>query len=175
MTVTIERSRVFLPAPRWAVLAAHAVPLVVLPSSLWRVGLVLDLPVIGALNPLWTFTPVAEVVYILLLSIVGEAAALLTLGLVRPWGQVAPSWIPFIGGKPVNPVAAVTASCVGAFFVLVVCVQMVAGGVGAGFSGILNASGQVVMVACYLPFLAWPPLLLAVTYSYYRRNRAGTS
>jgi hypothetical protein len=33
--------------PRWAVLAAYAIPLVVLPSSLWRIAaFVLDVPLV---------------------------------------------------------------------------------------------------------------------------------
>ncbi|GAA2842698.1 hypothetical protein GCM10010505_77190 [Kitasatospora aburaviensis] len=28
-----------------------------------------------------------------------EGLTLLTLGLVRPWGEVTPRWIPLIGGK----------------------------------------------------------------------------
>ena len=35
-----------------------------------------------------------ESVYVLSLSLITEAVALLTLGLVRPWGERAPAWIP---------------------------------------------------------------------------------
>ncbi len=37
------------------------------------------------------------------LAMVNVAGALLTLGLVRPWGERLPRWIPWIGGRPVPP------------------------------------------------------------------------
>ena len=38
-----------------------------------------------------------ESVYIIALTLVTEAAALLTLGFVRPWGERLPGWIPLLG------------------------------------------------------------------------------
>ncbi|MEU5921380.1 hypothetical protein [Streptomyces sp. NPDC047141] len=37
--------------PRWAVLAAHAVPLLVLPSGIWRVALTFGAPVARVDDP----------------------------------------------------------------------------------------------------------------------------
>ncbi|MCF2434810.1 hypothetical protein LV779_08895 [Streptomyces thinghirensis] len=34
-----------------------------------------------------------------------EALALLTLGLVRPWGEVVPRRVPLLGGRPVPVMA----------------------------------------------------------------------
>jgi hypothetical protein len=34
---------------------------------------------------------------------------------------------------------------------------------------------QVLLVACYLPMLLWPPLLGAVTFSYHRRHQGAPS
>ncbi|MGW3581096.1 hypothetical protein ACWDM8_07195 [Streptomyces rubiginosohelvolus] len=34
-----------------------------------------------------------------------ELIAILTIGLVRGWGEVAPAWIPLIGGRRVRPMA----------------------------------------------------------------------
>jgi hypothetical protein len=39
--------------PRWAVLAAHAVPLITLPSGLWRIALVAGAPVLADPVPDW--------------------------------------------------------------------------------------------------------------------------
>ena len=33
----------------------------------------------------------------------GDGGALLTLGLVRPWGETFPRWIPILGGRRVPP------------------------------------------------------------------------
>lgn len=63
------------PPPRWAVLAAWAVPL---------------------------GTSLAEQVYVPSLSFVSVGLGLLTLGLVRPWGEVVPRRVPG-PGSPARP------------------------------------------------------------------------
>src|SRR5262245_26302810 len=79
---------------RWADVVAHLIPLTVLPSGLWRVALAFGLGV-GAVG---TAPPVGgERVYIVCLSLVSEGAALLSFGLVRPWGEVLPRWLPLVG------------------------------------------------------------------------------
>lgn len=74
------------PVPRWAVRVAHAIPLCVLPSGLWRVALVLGL---AGYNTDYHWA-VWERPYVIGLSVVSEGLALLALGLVRPWGEVVP-------------------------------------------------------------------------------------
>ena len=92
---------------------AHLIPLVVLPSGLWRVGIALgfSMGMVEGGRPVhitgW------ESVYVLSLSVVSEALALLSFGLVRSWGEVVPAWIPFIGGRRVPPLAAVLPAVAG--------------------------------------------------------------
>ncbi|MEU5540227.1 hypothetical protein [Streptomyces sp. NPDC020362] len=95
--------------PPWAVLAAHTVPLVTLPSGLWRIAQVAGLPVAEQLG-----RNGREVVVAVPLTLTTEGLALLTLGLVRPWGEVAPRWLPLIGGRRVHPLAAVVPALFGA-------------------------------------------------------------
>ncbi|MBB4943934.1 hypothetical protein FHR32_008335 [Streptosporangium album] len=155
------------PPPRWAVRAAHAVPLVVLPSSLWRVALVAGIPT-GIAQPV--IIGAGEKVYILSLSVVSELAAFMTLGLVRPWGEVVPRWIPLLGGRRVRPLAAVIPACIGAGLVALICAWAVRGLL-VGLTDQWSPAGLAVLAVCYLPLLAWGPLLLAVTWSYWRRHR----
>jgi hypothetical protein len=70
-------------AVRWA---AYATPLCVLPSALWRIWYVfVDAnPACVGGGPAW------ERPYIASLSAVSVIAASLTVGLVRPWGEVCP-------------------------------------------------------------------------------------
>jgi len=155
--------------PRWAVLAAHAVPLVTLPSGLWRLALVAGLPVtqdaeLGTMG-------FGESVYVVSLSVVSELLAFLTLGLVRSWGEVFPRWMPFLGGRRVNPRAATGAAFAG---VAGLC-AIVAWGVYASIAdlgpGIPASPAQdALLIACYTPLLAWPVLVAAVAASYYRRR-----
>lgn len=160
--------------PRRIALAAHAVPWVVLPSSLWRVALVLGLPVSD-------YRPgPGESLYILALSAVSEGLALLTLGLVRPWGEVVPRRLPLLGGRPVRPLAAVVPAALGSVALAVIwaCAFWSVGtGMDSGIGpGGMGSPGQdAFLVLCYAPLLLWAPLLMVVTADYYRRRTARPS
>ncbi|MFD2764769.1 hypothetical protein [Micromonospora eburnea] len=163
------------PAPTWAIRAAHLIPLVVLPSGLWRVALVAGIPIGAYEHGAPARTHGGESVYILSLSVVSEALALLALGLVRPWGEVFPRWLPLLGGRRVPPSFAVTVATAGAIGVTLVwgygawgmtVHSLLVRGDGLGFS----PPGLALLVACYAPLLLWGPLLLAVTYAYHRRR-----
>ncbi|MFI1223204.1 MULTISPECIES: hypothetical protein [unclassified Streptomyces] len=165
------------PVPRWAELAARAVPWCVLPSGLWRVAVIVGM----AFGWLKGGTSIAEEAYMLALTVVSELLALLTLGLVRPWGEILPRRLPLVGGSRVPVAAAVVPAALGAFTVTVFCVYAVLntyifhfhpepmiGTADKDPSGVMS-TGWVLAVS-YGPLLAWGPLLGAVTYSYYRRR-----
>jgi hypothetical protein len=106
--------------PTWAKLAAWAVPLTTIPSITWRLGNVLgglgsgDPCVVGAGAPL------VEQLYLLVVPPgVQLALALLTVGLIRPWGEVLPRWLPLLGGRQVPVGVAVGAATGGAVLVAV--------------------------------------------------------
>ena len=172
-TARLERApdRDSRPVPRWANRAAHLVPLLTLPAALWRLPLVFGFSM-GALEPNGAAVHVTgwESVYVLSLSIVTEAAALLTFGLVRPWGERAPAWIPLLGGRRLPPPAVIVPAALGALALTAIW--------GFAFRDFPRMDGlefshsgwKVLLVACYLPLLAWGPLLAAVTYGYYRRR-----
>ncbi|MBL1081176.1 hypothetical protein JK359_04155 [Streptomyces actinomycinicus] len=155
--------------PRWAVRAAYAVPLITLPSGLWRIALAAGLPVTS--EPVRTGWGVA---YVLVLTAVTEGLALLTLGLVQPWGEVVPRWIPVIGGRPVHPLAAVVPALVGAslLFALSLLVGFVQGGNLADGALTDTRAQSVLLVVCYTPLLAWAPLLAVSAVAYHRRRRS---
>lgn len=154
--------------PRRAALAAHAVPLVTLPSGLWRIAQAAGLPVAEQSG-----RNGREMVLALSLAVISEALALLTLGLVRPWGEVAPRWLPLIGGRRVRTLAAVIPALFGAA-VLCTISGWFAGTQAAGLIERVTQTPaqQVLLVACYSPLLAWAPLLAATTVAYYRRRTA---
>ena len=159
------------PAPRWAVIAAHLVALTTLPAALWRLPLVFGFSM-GALEESGAAVHVTgwESVYVLSLSVVSEATALLTLGLVRPWGERAPAWIPVIGGRRIPPMAVIVPAATGA--VLLALIWGFAFRDFPAMDGLdfTHAGWKVLLVAAYLPLLAWAPLLAAVTYAYYQRR-----
>jgi hypothetical protein len=163
------------PPPRWARRAAAVVFLSTVPSAIWRTSMALGVPV-GADGPYvrehygslgWCTA------YVVGLSVLLMGLAALTFGLVRPWGEIAPRWMPVIGGRPVRRLAAVIPAGAGAVaLTLLWC---------AVFSGIdeifdvygLDGAERVVVLLCYAPMLLWGPLLGAVTVSYAKRARTG--
>lgn len=173
--------------PRWARIAALAIPLLVLPSGLWRIAaFTLHLPIIGDgllegdVNgdlPAWF----ALEVYVVLLSIFSEAVAFTAIGLIARWGEVFPRWVPGLRGRRVPITAAVIPAVAGAAVLtllwttavvnLLVFDQTVQGrpapeNVPVHFDDWKGVLG----VVAYLPLVAWGPLLAAVTFAYYRRR-----
>jgi hypothetical protein len=158
------------PVPRWARTAAHLVPAATLPSGLWRIALVLG--VVQAPLDHGAATAVdglGNAAAIVALSVVAEGAALLTLGLIRPWGERVPAWIPLIGGRRIPPYAVIAPAALGALalqaiwtFAFVNVFRL-----GLGFS---SPGWEALLIACYLPLLAWAPLLAATTWAYWRRR-----
>ncbi|MFC5825962.1 hypothetical protein [Nonomuraea insulae] len=164
--------------PRWAVLAAYAIPLAVLPSGLWRIaGLVFDVPLLefgpaptggheGLAGGWW---------YIMLLSVVSEAAALLAVGLVSEWGEVWPGWVPVLRGRRVPVMAAVIPAGLGALALLIFPYAMVMISFGVKLDGsptglVTHGWQTVIFHVMYWPLAAWSPLLALLTVHYYRRR-----
>lgn len=162
------------PVPRRVARAAHLIPLTVLPSGIWRLvlgcGVTLgfsrayleadDMPGWGTLS-------------VVFLTVLTEALALLSLGLVRPWGEVVPRWVPRLGGRRIPPAVVVVPAAVGGVLLTVLWVWAVAGLFTGRLDGFIGGIGwRALMVACYLPALLWGPLLLWVTRAYYQRRRA---
>ncbi|MBT2408895.1 hypothetical protein J7I97_30315 [Streptomyces sp. ISL-87] len=156
-------------APPWAVRAAHLTALLTLPSGLWRVLLAAGC-LAGYTEAGYTAAglPGWGRVYVLALSVGSELLALLTLGLVRPWGEVLPAWLPLEGGRALPPRG----------------VTVVAGATALVLTGIwtpfllwwslphpdMTPFGATVAGFLYLPLVLWGPLLAAVTYAYHRRR-----
>ncbi|MGP3975627.1 hypothetical protein ACTWQF_16775 [Streptomyces sp. 8N114] len=166
--MTTAASSTAADAPRWAVWAAHATTLVVLPSGLWRIALVLGYPAGYTDEGFTGFQSFGAKVWMLTLSVVCELLAVLTVGLVRPWGEVVPRWIPLIGGRAVRPMAAVVPAALGA-----VALTALWAGVPWWWTyphDDMTDTGNVVVGILYQPLILWGPLLAAVTVSYYRRR-----
>ncbi|TYK52308.1 hypothetical protein [Actinomadura decatromicini] len=174
--------------PRWARIAALAIPFTVLPSGLWRIAAftlhlpIIDPPASGSEDmrgdvPAW----LPMELYVVLLSIVSEAFAFLGIGLIAGWGEVFPHWIPGLRGRRVPTAAAVVPAAVGAAILTVMWTWTVV------TSLVLHETIQgdperddfpigfqdwkgVLGVVAYVPLVAWGPLLAAVTVAYYRRR-----
>ena len=142
------------PPSRWAIRAAHLVSLVVLPSALWRVGLVLGFSMGGIEHGAPVHVTGWEAVYVLGLSVVTEGLALLTLGLVRPWGERFPR-------RLVLALAGVRRDLAGAAVGLRLP-RLPERRRGLGRPAVQRRR-HVLLFVCYAPLLLWAPLLAAVT------------
>ncbi|MFU8871417.1 hypothetical protein [Micromonospora sp. SL4-19] len=158
------------PAPAWAIRAAHLIPLITLPSGLWRIALVTGVPLGMSEQGGPVRLGLGESVYIVSLSVVSEALALLSLGLVRPWGEVFPRRLPLLGGRRVPPSFAITVATAGAIAVTLIWGYAAWGLLVAGNDLGGTTAGFALLLACYLPLLLWGPLLLTVAYAYHRRR-----
>jgi len=166
--------------PRWAVAAAYAVPLVTLPSSLWRiVGFVFDAPMVQRISagtgPGPTVLRGGPWWYVLALSVVSEALAFLAVGLVAGWGEVWPRWVPVLRGRRVPLPAAVVPAGLGAAAVLVFPYALVMYAFGLGVAGapsalVVHGWQSAVFWLAYGPLALWGPLLGALTVHYHRRR-----
>ena len=149
--------------PRWMVWVCHAQPLLLLPSSLWRLAVVLRLPV-GWDQPMPWYAPI----YAVALGVVSEGLASLVIGFVRPWGVRFPAWVPGIGGRRVPPLLAIAPASSAALLLTWISASFVIGGRPFGEEG---EQSPAWMVALYAPILLWGPLLAAATVGYCLRLR----
>jgi hypothetical protein len=159
------------PPPKWAQIAAYAIPVCVLPSALWRLGFVID----AAIGPPQGCDPqtLGGFAYIASLSIVSLALAYLSVGLVRGWGQIFPKALPIIGGRDVPARGVVIIAFAGATVIgllTVLFLYRMAFGYDPGElpTGCSQPGGDVLVY--YAPLLAWSPLLFLVANDYRRRE-----
>ncbi|MFC8583926.1 hypothetical protein ACFUGD_05095 [Streptomyces sp. NPDC057217] len=142
--------------PRWAAVAAHAVPSLVLPSGIRRVALTFGVPVARIDNP-----STGLAVYQIALTVVAEPLDFLTPGLVREWGEVFPRRLPLLGGRPVGVRGATSAAPTGTggLFALTGWFTYVAvAGIGRDAPGthVEGPLQEALFAVCYLPLVAWP-------------------
>jgi hypothetical protein len=109
---------------------------------------------------------------LIVLTVVAEVLGLLTLGLIQPWGETWPRWIPVFGGRGVPVRLVTTVAGLGALTVTIYGALFVYTSFNAEMEG---ARWAVWLInALYAPLLLWGPLLGLVTLHYYRRRSAGS-
>lgn len=160
------------PVPRWAELLAHIIPLLTLPSGIWRLAVAFGFSM-GMLNDAGQpeYLRGWAAVYVATISVLSEAIALTAFGLVRPWGEVAPRWLPLIGNRPVHPLAAVIPATVGSIaLILIWTVGFWDVWSGQAADTMADPLWATVFAICYAPLNLWGPLLLVLTWAYHRRR-----
>ncbi|MFE2409969.1 hypothetical protein ACFXDE_16700 [Kitasatospora sp. NPDC059408] len=161
------------PVPPWAIRVARVIPLAVLPSCIWRLPFAFNYEMgqVYAVHKTWHWW---VILYVFGLSLLSEGLAYMSFGLVAGWGEVVPSWIPFIGGRRVAPLAAIIPATLGALGLIALWGQLPFGFLNiCGFDTVGYSSGwwKALAATATLPMTLWGPLLLALTYAYYKRRR----
>ncbi|MEU5882171.1 hypothetical protein [Spirillospora sp. NPDC047279] len=162
------------PVPRWADWAAQATLWCAAPSGIWRILFGLGLPVgfTGAQDP--SQGPGYMLPYVIALTAFSEAVAFLSMGLVRWWGETWPGWVPFLRGREIHPLAAIIPASLGALALMAIWTPLMFGMGGTADPDFPHGAKAVILYVCYLPLVAWGPLLAAVTVAYaIRRRRYG--
>lgn len=126
-------------------------------------------------QPAWitdNATSIADRGWLIVLSSTTECLALLTIGLVRPWGEVLPDWVPMLGGRRIPSLAASVPAAVGAVLLTLLWAMNPVLFTDL-FHDPLEPQGgwRTLMASCYLPLMLWGPLLGAVTWDYRRRTK----
>lgn len=159
-------------APRWAERVAHLIALLTLPSGLWRIGLALG-STMGVVDtagrPLQL--PGNQLPHVVILTVLSELAALTAFGLVRPFGDTVPRWIPWLAGKPVPPFAVIVPATAGGFALIAIWSYAFRDPLGTDFLQFSGDGWAALMIGCYAPLVGWGPLLLLLTWAYWRRRR----
>lgn len=125
----------------------------------------------------------ATIAYVLTLDLLQVGAGLLTLGLVRAWGERWPSWIPGLGGRPIPPRLVMVVASVGDALVLAITATLLIM-FGLRLVGLVEGTtplegttgwGFWLWLAMYLPWLAWGPALTVAIVGFWRRHRSPAS
>ena len=160
-------------APRWIKIAAWATPLCVLPSSLWRIYAITQVPP-GCPDSAGTHA------YVVGLSTVAFLAAFATVGLVSPWGRRVPLGVPLLGGRPIRTQTVLSIAGTGIALLAVVYLYAFLNPVFGwrepnddvpGCPPPEDTDGAWLAYLAYSPILAWLPLLVLVTADFRRRTR----
>ncbi len=162
-------------APRWVRVAAWATPLCVLPSSLWRIYAITEIPP-GCPDGAGTHA------YVVGLSTVAFLAAFATVGLASPWGRRIPPRVPVLGGRPIPPRTVLAIAGTGIALLALIYLYAFLNPVFGwrepnddvpGCPPPEETDGAWLAYLAYAPILAWLPLLVVVTADFHRRTRPG--
>ena len=162
--------------PRWArrcAYAAVALPVVgwALPHTLWLLGVPFGISAGQLADIDRDLAPAVGAA----ITVVPPLAGLLVLGLVQPWGQVFPRWVPVSGGRRVPPLLALVPAGVVALALITyggLSVAVVVRGLADGTTTGSDLVGDWAVTATLLVFAGWGVALGGAAAGYHRATRA---
>lgn len=159
------------PVPRAATIVAHVIPLVVLPSAVWRTVLSLGVPMgfppamlLADQIPGWGTVSLA------VLTVLTEAFALSSYALVRPWGEVVPRWVPRLRGRRIPPWVVTAPAMLGAVLLTIIWTYALTGVINGRLDEVSGTGWRALLIGCYAPALLWGPMLWWLALAYRRRR-----
>lgn len=168
MTPAVERTN------RWVRVCGLGAIVAALPTVIWRVIVGLGLP-LGTPRS-WRRSealPGAGTSYVIALSAIQLAAALLTVVLFAPNADRVPRWSPLAAGYRLPTGLVVAASLAGSAVLTVLCVLSAVNWDRVDpFRDAQSVSGWSYLCwSCYAATIAWPVLLVATTVGYRTARR----
>lgn len=119
-----------------------------------------------------------DVFYVLGLELLQVGVAVLCFGLIRPWGEVVPGWVPGLRGRTI-PRAVPAAIGIAGLVVLtamltavLLAFQEVASGEREGWHPTdgMSSAELALFYACYVPFFLWPVAIAVAIAGYWLRR-----
>lgn len=170
------------PVQSWARAAAWGCLIAVLPSILWRIGMLVGLPLGFAGTDLYRGSTDGTV-YVLALEAAELLGGLLCVGLAQRWGEVIPGWVPGLGGRTIHRLIPTLVGSLAAALLFLILGQLLVRFSGTWFFGADNWTPdagmsvwqRVVLAVAYVPLFFWPVLLTIALVGYWRRRAPGVS
>jgi hypothetical protein len=153
-------------ARRWGFWATIIAALCPMPYALLRMTWLLPTPVGLGIESADLDADPGMKLFGLGLGLIALASGIVTLGLIRPWGEVWPRWIPFLAGRPVALKAAVIPAASAATLLLVGSVSLVQM-LWLPEDSVVTNIGHLLL----FPFPLWGASLALATAAYYYRRR----
>jgi uncharacterized membrane protein (DUF485 family) len=153
-------------ARRWGFWATIVAALCPMPYALLRMSWLLPDPVGLGISVADLDANPGMKLFGLGLGLIALASGVVTLGLIRPWGEVWPRWIPFLAGRPVPVKAAVIPGATAAALLLVSSLTLVQGLWLPEETALTNLGHLLIF-----PFPLWGVSVAVATAGYYYRRR----
>ncbi|WP_309126916.1 hypothetical protein [Microbacterium sp.] len=162
-----DRGGVAIWVRRHRVAITVAAALCAVPYVLARASWLTPWPLLGGSAEMFAAQPMVQLTG-LMLGAGMLAGGVLTIGLVRPWGERFPRWLAGLGGREVPVLLAVVPA-------VLVAVLFTVGGVEfiVAVATRTAAVAGALEMALMLPFWLWGPLLAVATWGYAMRRDSG--
>lgn len=120
--------------------------------------------------------------YVIGLDALQVLVAAVCFGLIRPWGEIVPRWVPWVGGTRIHRLIPTVIGTAGVIVLWVILLQLAVAfglswwGITDGWTPDRGMSGgeRALLVVAYVPFFIWPAAVSAAIVGYWKRRAPDT-